>query len=187
MPRPTLLAAVLALLPCAPASALEVAGVAVADTATLGGKTLVLNGAGLRRKVFFKVYVGALYVEARSSDPVALVEADAPKLVRMHFLRDVDRDSVFGAFREGFEKNSRAGAAAALAKLAQVEKAIPAEVKTGQVLVISYQPGVGSTIGLEGGVSASAEGKDFADALFRNWLGPEPADADLKKGMLGAR
>ena len=163
----------------------EVAGVTVAPDATLGGKALVLNGAGLRKRFLFKVYVGALYVESRSSDPGALVAADAPKLVRMHFLRDVDRDSILGAFREGFEKNSPGSAAAASAKLEQVARILPAEIKSGQVMTVSYLPGPGSTVGIEGGPSATVEGKEFADALFRNWLGPDPADADLKVGMLG--
>jgi hypothetical protein len=29
------------------------------------------------------------------------------------------------------------------------------------------------------------EGKDFADALFSVWLGPEPVQADLKTALLG--
>jgi len=181
-----LLAALLASALLAPAAqALEVAGVRVEETADLGGKKLALNGAGLRKKVFFKVYVGALYVEQRSGDPAALVAADAPRLVRLHMLRELDRESVLKAFREGIEKNSRATAAAALAKLAQVEKAIPAELKPGQVVTVAYQPGAGTALGIEGGASASVEGKDFADAILRVWLGDDPVDADLKAGMLG--
>jgi hypothetical protein len=167
------------------AGAREVAGVEVPEAAALGGKQLVLNGAGLRKRLFFKVYVGALYAEARSSDPEALIAADAPKLVSMVFLRDVDRDSILGAFREGFEKNSGAQAAAAVARLTQVEKILPPEIRKGQVMTVSYVPGTGSTVAIEGGAGATVEGKEFADALFRNWLGPEPADADLKQGMLG--
>ena len=30
-------------------------------------------------------------------------------------------------------------------------------------------------------------GKDFADALFQVWLGKNPVDDDLKKGVLGAK
>lgn len=181
-----LLAALLAALALAPAAlAVEVAGVQVAESADLEGKKLTLNGAGLRKKVFFKVYVGALYVEQRSADPVALVAADAPRLVRLHMLRELDRETILKAFREGIEKNSRATAAAALAKLAQVEKAIPAELKPGQVVTVTYRPGAGTSLGIEGGASASVEGKDFADAILRVWLGDDPVDADLKAGMLG--
>jgi hypothetical protein len=172
------LAALLALALAPAALAREVAGVAVPETATLGGVTLPLHGAGLRKRVFFKVYVGALYIDSKAKAAEALVSADVPKLVRMTFLRDVARE-------EGFEKNSAATAAQASASLAQVEPVLPAEVKTGQVLLVSYQPATGSTVGVEGGASATVPGKAFADALFRNWLGPEPADADLKSGMLG--
>ena len=63
------------LLAALPASALEVAGVKVADSITVDGKTLQLNGAGLRTKSFpkVKVYVAALYVTEPSTDPAALV------------------------------------------------------------------------------------------------------------------
>jgi hypothetical protein len=178
------LAAAAALLPAA-AQAREVSGVEVPDSVTLAGKPLSLQGAGLRKRFIVKVYVGALYLEVRSSDPEAVVAADAAKVVRMHFLRDVDREAVLGAFREGFEKNSPAAAAAAVATLRQVEQAVPAEIKKGQVLVVAYAPGAGTSLGVEGGTAATAEGKAFADALFRIWLGPAPADADLKAGMLG--
>lgn len=183
------LAALLLALPLAfaaqAAQALEVAGVKVEESAELAGKKLLLNGAGLRKKVFFKVYVGALYVEQRSGDPAALVAADAPRLVRLHMLRELDKESVLKAFREGIEKNSKATAPAALAKLARVESAIPAELKTGQVITVSYVPGTGTSLGIEGGTAASVEGKDFADAILRVWLGEDPVDSDLKAGMLG--
>ena len=180
-----MLAALLAAALASSADAREIAGVTVPDSVALGGKTLPLHGAGLRKKLFFKVYVGALYVESAGGSAEEIVAADAPKEVRMRFLRDVSRDDVLKAFREGFENNSKATAAAATAKLAEVEKVLPAELKTGQVLVVSYVPGAGSTVGVEGGAAATVEGKEFADALFRNWLGPEPADGDLKAGMLG--
>ncbi len=181
-----LLAALLAAAFLAPSAfAVEVAGVPVDEAADLDGKKLVLNGAGLRKKLFFKVYVGALYVEQRSADAAALLAADAPRLVRLHMLRELDRESILKAFREGIEKNSPATAAAALAKLAQVEKAIPAELKPGQVVTVTYRPGAGTSLGIQGGTAASVEGKDFADAILRVWLGDEPVDADLKAGMLG--
>jgi hypothetical protein len=177
------LLATLSLLPAAQAR--EVAGVSVPDTAQVAGRTLTLNGAGLRKRVFVKVYVGALYLESRSGDPEAIVAADQAKAVRMTFLRDVEREKVLEAFRDGFERNSKATAAGARQKLEAVEKVLPAELRKGQVLVVAYAPGAGATVGVEGGASASVEGKEFADALFRNWLGPDPADADLKAGMLG--
>ena len=128
-----------------PASALEIAGVNVADTATLDGKTLALNGAGLRTKSFLaiKVYVGALYVTQRSGDAAAIVAADAPKLLRITMLRNVDKDTMLNAFRDGIAANSPNQAAALAPRLKQVENSFPAEFKEKQVLAVSYLPEIG--------------------------------------------
>ncbi len=180
------------LLAALPASALEIAGVKVADTMTVDGTTLVLNGAGLRTKSFLaiKVYVGALYVTQRSADGAAVVALDAPKVIRMTLLRDVDRATMLGAFRDGIESNSPTQATALAPKLAQVEAAFPAEFKQGQVLAVTYAPGKGTTVGVEGDKGVTIEGKDFADALFRIWLGPKPTDGgleDLKAALLAGK
>ena len=56
------------------AHAAEVAGIKMDDQIKVGTSELVLNGAGVRTKVFFKVYVGALYVSQKSNAPAALLE-----------------------------------------------------------------------------------------------------------------
>jgi hypothetical protein len=180
------LVAAVSLLAGFPAQAREVEGVDVPDTVTVDGSALQLNGVGLRRATMFnvKVYVGALYLATRSTDPEAIVAADAPKRVRMAFLRDVEREKVLGAFREGFEKNSSAQAKELEPGLERIAKVLPASMKPRQELVVTYTPGTGTTVsGPEGAVTV--EGKAFADALLRVWLGPKPADDGLKKAMLG--
>ncbi|HVP66395.1 MAG TPA: chalcone isomerase family protein [Anaeromyxobacteraceae bacterium] len=181
-----------ALLLAVPTHAVEVAGVNVPATFSSDGATLALNGAGLRVKtvvfVKAKVYVAALYLPRKMTDATAIVALDEPKAVRMVFLRNVDRSSVLGAFRDGFEANSPAQAPELLPKLKLLEPALPDEIKEGQVLVVAYAPGRGSTVGIEGGKPAVVAGKEFADALFRNWLGPKPADGgleDLREALLG--
>jgi hypothetical protein len=178
------LALALALGPGATAHAREVAGVNLGDTAALAGKTLQLNGAGLRSKLFIKVYVGALYLEQKSSDPAAILAADQAWLVSMTFKRDVEKEKIIGAFKEGFENNSKAGLPGLLEGLARFDGVLK-DLKSGDVMVITYVPGQGSTLVAPGGGAVTVEGKPFADALLRNWLGDKPADGDLKKGMLG--
>ena len=136
------LAAVLALSLSLPVLARDVAGVQVPDSVTVGGKALLLNGAGLRSKLFIKVYVGALYLEQRSSDPAAIVAADAAWQVAMTFKRDVDKASVLGAFKDGFENNSKADAPKLVPALARID-AVMKDLKSGDVLVIAYAPGAG--------------------------------------------
>jgi hypothetical protein len=167
-----------------PAAAIEVAGVQVPDTTTFAGKTLVLNGAGLRSKLFVKVYVGALYLEQRSGDAAAIVAADAPWKVVMTFKREVDKEKIIGAFKEGFENNSPADAASLAPALARVDATMK-DLKEGDVLTIAYAPGTGSTITTPAGATVTIEGRAFGAALLRNWLGEKPADSGLKKGMLG--
>lgn len=172
-----------ALLFAVPAFAGELEGVTSPDTMTVEGKTVKLNGMGLRMKVFFKVYVASLYLESTTHDAASLLKADEIRRVELKMLRDLDKKTIVDAIREGFEKNSSAQLPALKERLdAFCAKIV--DVKKGQTLVLQYVPGKGSTI-IGGGDSYTAPGKDFADALFAVWLGARPADEGLKKGVLG--
>ena len=172
----------------APALARELNGVQVPETVNVEGKTLKLNGAGIRKALFIKVkvYVGALYLETPSTDPDAIVSAEQVKSVHMSFVRDVSKEKIMNAFKEGFEKNTPDKAAALSPKLDKISQAI-SDLKSGSELVVTYVPGKGTTVSLTGGGSATIDGKDFGDAIFRNWFGKEPADADLKAQMLAGK
>jgi hypothetical protein len=178
------LVAVLAISLALPAFAREVADVQVPDTTTVGGKTLVLNGAGLRTKVFFKVYVGALYLEQRSSDPAAIVTGDVAWKVTMTLKRDLDKESILTAFKEGFEKNSSADLPKLLPGLDRIGTILK-DTKSGEVAEFAYVPGAGLTATAPGGATVTIEGKPFADAMLRIWLGEKPVQDSLKKELLG--
>ena len=62
------LVAALALATAPAFAAMDVAGVTFEDKARLGGTELTLNGAGVRTKVFFKVYAIGLYLPEKKSD-----------------------------------------------------------------------------------------------------------------------
>jgi hypothetical protein len=179
-------AAIAALLLAHAASAAEVAGVQVPDTITVAGKELKLNGAGVRKKFVVKVYVGALYLPAPASDAAAIVRADEQKSVHMRFLRGVSRDQVMDAFRDGFRNNGGEAEAAALGpSLNRVAPIVPRELKQGEQMFIDYVPGTGTIVTVPTSGQVIIEGKRFADAIFLNWLGSEPADSGLKDKMLG--
>ncbi len=168
-----------------PALAREVAGVPFPDTVTAGGQELRLNGAGVRTKFIVKVYAGALYLATPSQDAEAIVAADAPRRVRMVFLRDVDRKKIMETYREGFHANSAGPKLQALlADLARIEPAI-VDMKKGTEMIVTYVPGQGTTVAAGDATPVTVEGRDFADAMFRNWLGARPADDGLKKAFLG--
>jgi hypothetical protein len=178
------------LLTAFPAGAREVAGLDVPETATVAGRQVRLNGAGVRSKFFVRVYVGALYLESSSSDPAIILSADAPWKITLHFIRDVDHEQVLDSFREAFEANSPPhelpGLQAGLVKLHD-EVMSELTVRSGQQLAIAYVPGLGSTLTVPGGATSRVEGKRFGDALLRTWIGDHPSDGPLKEALLGKK
>ena len=179
----TLAAAALVALPLRPAAAKELAGVSLPDTLSAGDKTLKLNGLGLRKKAIFKVYVGGLYLEAPSKDAAGIVAADAPKAVRMHFLRNLKKSQLTEAFSEGFEANAKEKAAAQKARRQDARPRARREGRRDAVLRLRAREGDDVLAGEK--ALGTFEGKDFADVVFLLWLGPKPPSEDLKKGMLG--
>ena len=167
-----------------PAAAKELAGVTMPDTISAAGKTLKLNGLGLRKKAVFKVYVGGLYLEAPSKSASAILAADAPRALKMHFLRSIDRGKLVETFQEGFTANSPQKAAAQKAGVDRLLATV-ADVKEGSVTTYTYVPGTGTVVNRDGKDVATIEGKEFAEVLFSLWLGPKPPSEELQNGLLG--
>ena len=164
----------------------EVAGVKMADTVTVEGKTLKLNGAGLRKKMMFKVYVGGLYLETPSGDAAAVLSSDQIKRMQLSVMRSLKAGQVTEAIEEGFEKNSKAQMGALKERLGKFSAMI-SDVVEGDQIVMTYVPGKGTMVSVKGTEKGVVEGKDFADALFAVWLGENPVQADLKKALLGGK
>ncbi|HEY7114840.1 MAG TPA: chalcone isomerase family protein [Thermoanaerobaculia bacterium] len=166
------------------ALASEVAGVRVPETVTAGGKTLKLNGAGLRKKFLFKVYVAGLYVENPSKDAAAVLSATEVKSMRLHILRSLKGTQITDAIAEGFERNSKDQIPKLQPRLDKLGKMIP-DVKEGDEIALTWVPDKGTDVTVRGTDRGVIEGQDFADALFAVWLGPNPVQDDLKKALLG--
>lgn len=168
----------------APVLPKEVAGVTLTDTATVEGKALKLNGAGLRKKVVFRVYVGGLYLENPSKNAATVISSDQVKRMQLSVLRSLSTKQITEAIEEGFEKNSKAQLGALKARLEKLKTMIP-NVENGEQILLTYVPGKGTVVSAKGAEKGVIEGKDFADALFAVWLGPNPVQEDLKKALLG--
>jgi hypothetical protein len=183
--------AVVGLALTAPAAAqpVEREGVKLEPTAQVGSATLQLNGAGVRTRAIFKVYVGALYVPQKSSSAAALLAQKGPRRLALTMLRNVDADSFAGPLVDGLRNNhSEAQFAAFKPQIDVLNAAIKAidEAKKGDTIHIEYLPDSGTRITHNGQQKgASIPGEEFYTAMLRIWLGDKPADADLKKGLLG--
>lgn len=173
---------------CMPAMALEVAGVKLSDTALVGAQSLVLNGAGVRTKWFFKVYVGALYLPQKQQSADMVIADEHTQRIAMHMLRDLGSKKLYGAFNEAIQANHNGAELKAmklqLEQMAEIFNAI-GEAKRGDVIMLDYQPDSGTRISMNEKVYGNIEGAAFKRALLKIWLGNKPAQDDLKKAMLG--
>lgn len=171
------------------AHALEVAGVRLSDTAQVGVQSLVLNGAGIRTKWFFKIYVGVLYLPRKQSSAEAIIADEGAHRVALHILHELSGPKLYGAFNEAIEMNQTAAELAALdaqlKQMAQIFNAVK-EVKQGDVIVFDYMPVSGTQVSVNGVARGIIAGVAFNRALLKIWLGSNPVQEDLKKDMLGA-
>ncbi|MCB4358632.1 chalcone isomerase family protein [Quatrionicoccus australiensis] len=180
-------ALVAALLAVPGLQAAEVAGVRVEEKLRVGSNELVLNGAGLRTRFFIKVYVGALYVGEKASSPAAIIDSNAPRRVSLRLLRDLEAESLHSALDEGLRNNLSAAELSDLKgpaeQLAGIMKGI-GKVKEGDTVAIDFSE-AGVSVSQNGEARGKVAGAAFARALLKVWLGDKPADAALKKAMLG--
>src|SRR5262249_10867151 len=161
----------------------ELHEVRMPDTVNISGKLVKLNGMAVRRKFVFDVYVAGLYVESPTRDPAQLIASDQVKRMTFFMLQDLGRDKIGEALREGFEKNAKEQMPVLRDRLDHLMAMVP-DAKKGSIIVITYLPGAGTSLAPSSKRSV-IPGKDFADALFSVWLGPQASEDGLKKGLLG--
>ncbi len=162
-----------------------VGGVKLPDTLQAGGETLILNGAGLRKKAFIKVYAGGLYLKNKSSNRKKIIEADETMVIRLQFVRNVDNKSIIDAWNQGFANSKTEGYTTSKDKIDQFNAVFSSDVQKNSTYEVTYIPGFGVQTSIDGSQKALIPGLDFKQALFAIWLGEVPADEGLKKGMLG--
>jgi Chalcone isomerase-like len=172
-----------------PAAAADVAGVSMEDRAKVADTELLLNGGGLRQRVFFRVYAMGLYLPKKIGSAPEAINAQGPKRVLIHMLRDVEAGQFTDALSEGIRANHSEAEAKALEPRVRELGAIMAEVKEakkGMRIALDWT-GAGTQVLIQGKpAGAPIAGEDFYRALLRIWLGDRPVQDDLKKALLGA-
>jgi len=164
----------------------EIAGVNFPDQYPVGDKTLVLNGVGLRKKLIIKVYAGGLYVPQQSGDAKAIWEADQPMALRMVFIHDgVEAKKLVDAWNDGFKAATGGNMGPIQAQIDAFNALFTQTAKKGDVYEYVYAGEKGTSVIMNGEVKGVIPGLPFKQALFGIWLGESPADANLKKGLLG--
>lgn len=168
------------------AAGIDVDGVKIDDKVGVGGQELVLNGAGVRKRAIFKVYVGSLYVPAKART-VQEVLAKAPRRIQLNLLRNLSADQLIGALTDGLKLNLTPSELQAITvqtgELAAIMKSF-GEAREGSVVTLDFVDNA-TKVGLDGAARGSVDGAAFNEALTRIWIGEHPVQDDLKKAMLG--
>lgn len=162
----------------------ELAGVKMPDSTKVGDSTLVLNGMGLRTKLWVKVYVAGLYIKSKQGDPAKILAEDSPRRLEMQFLRSVGKDKIAEAWSECLTNNSPSATSEVKDGFKKLEQ-WTADMEEGHKMTFTYTPGQGTEVAVQGVAKGSNAGKGFADAIFACWLGPAPPNPELKAGLLG--
>jgi len=169
-----------------PIHALSVENVTFADNVSIGGTPVPLRNAALLRYLkFIKAYVAALYVpEGVKSEEIL---SGVPKRLEINYLVSI-KGSDFG---KGAEPTLQLNLTPAeLAKLrSRIDRinAIYRDVKPGDRYALTYLPGRGTELALNGTPLVVIEGADFATAYFGIWLGRDSIDDKLKRDLLKGR
>ena len=147
---------------------------------------LILNGAGIRTKFIFDIYIGSLYLEKKQSSANDVYKAKGEKRISMHFLYDeVSKEKLVNGWNDGFENNHSSEELSKLKdRIAQFNNYF-VTVKKGDVVNLNFIPTTGTYVVINGKSMGLIQGDDFFTAVLKIWLGSEPADSDLKTAMLG--
>jgi len=171
-------------------AAIDVAGVKFEDKASAGSAELVLNGAGLRKKAFFKVYAIGLYLPAKADSAGGVIAAKGPKRIQIVTLRDLSAEQLSEALENGVEENSSEAEMAKIkARLEEFRANLLAMGKVPEKSDIRIEWTGNATRVLMNGAGKGKEiqGEDFYAALLRIWFGEKPVQSDLKDALLGKK
>ncbi|MCW8906582.1 MAG: chalcone isomerase family protein [Sedimenticola sp.] len=171
-----------------PLAAKEVAGVEIPDASRIAGndRELLLNGAGVRYKFIFKIYIGALYLPQAQKVAEHAINSPGPKRVLMHFLYDrVEQKDLAQAWREGFEDNHSAAELAALNPRIETFAGLFTDAVEGDRIWIDQLSNGDTRVTINEVEQGQVKGSDFYPALLKIWLGEDPVTMDLKQAILG--
>lgn len=171
-----------------PVWGMEIAGVKLEDSMQVGGTELKLNGAGIRYKAIFKVYVAALYLKEKKTTVPEVLSLPGPRRVTLVMMRDLSNEEFGRAFMSGIQQNNdkaeKSKMTSQFIRFGELFASVP-ELKKGDIMAIEWIPAVGTVVLLNGKKMGDPyPDVAFFNALLKIWLGEYPVDKSLKKAML---
>ena len=167
----------------------EISGIVVEDSTKVANTELKLNGAGVRTKAFFNVYVAALYQSGQKSTAEEVISMAGPKRLSITMLREVSADTLSKALLDGLNKNCTSeektqlfNQMLAIGEIFGMHRYI----KPNDQITLDWIPEKGTVIQLNGKkLREPIPDINFYIALLKIWIGEHPAEKSLKKQLLG--
>jgi hypothetical protein len=152
------------------------------DSVRIGNDILNMRGMGQLRWLLFKVYTAALYLP--DDIPSKDVLEDVPKRMEFHYFVDITAEEFSEAAAPYLAKNVPPDQLAKISPKVDAINQLYRDVSKGDRYTLTYRPGQGTELALNGDVLGEIPGFDFAAAYYRIWLGDDPLDEDLKRALL---
>lgn len=150
----------------------------------INDKVVEYNGAGLRQKYFFDLYVSALYVPKRTSDAQTIIDQNEESAMRLKILSDkVTRERFLETVKGGFSTSTEGKATNK--EIEDFMTIFKDDFKSGDEVILLYKPESGVEVYINGKHLGGAKGLEFKKALWGIWLGKTPVDEGVKNAMLG--
>lgn len=158
----------------------------IPDTLTFDDKELILNGAGVRSKFVYDLYIAALYLKEPSTDPVAIMEADETMALRLYITSDLLTEKRFIKYTyKGFKKSTNNNLGAIDEQVQTLLNSFEGAVNKGDMFEFVYKPGIGTEIYRNGEKRAVGTSLEFKKAFWGIWLSKKPVTVMLRNQMLG--
>jgi hypothetical protein len=167
--------------------AAEIEGVRFDDRVSVGDAELRLRGTGLLRyRYLLKGYVAALYLgesfEGEATPTSVLV--DVPRRLEIEYFWSIRAEAFAEITRDGIARNVDEQTFSSLRERIEQLNALYRDVGPGDRYSLTYLPGIGTELALNGEPRGRIAGADFSSALFALWLGASALDASLRQQLL---
>jgi hypothetical protein len=179
---------------CGAWAAVDVSGVPLDETVTVAGVPLKLNGAGFRKRGYFKIDVTALYLQQKYNSLDAVEKAPGVKRLQLAIQQDVTGSQASRYFLIDFEASATPAEFAQLisevSQIGDIYSALP-KIKKGDIVTMDWIPGKGLIATLNGNVLTShgaaspyMNNELLGRVMLRMYIGGK-TPAELHDNLLG--
>lgn len=137
-------------------------------------------------RFFFPLYAAALYVEP-SAEARNVLDADVAFHLVFRYLRNIEKSVILQAADKMLDRNLSSKEQDQIAGRVRNLNTAYTGVEEGDTSSLTYDPGKGTTLRINGKPRTTIPGQDFARLYFRIWLGTEPLSKSLRDHLLGRK